>query len=303
MSRQASDVKILDRFFGLFIGDPGCGKSMAAFSFPGPIYCFDVDGRMRSAVKHFGLADQTILESITFDQHKNLDAFATQLENFQDRCPYKTVIIDSITTLAQLIIRSVLKSKGGLSLLRDTRAGKKDGREGARRIGGIIAPGIEEFMAEQQAFNEIIALCAGLRCHVIFTGHTTDRTVIPEKGDPDQSKTRRTLLTAGKTVAAMIPVSFDEVWNFNTEGNLAGDRSYNFRTVDHAGDIGKTSMHLPPKIDWTRKDDKLPVSATNGGVYQKIVKLLGKDIEGPLVNTDTEIAAAVEAQSRVQSIG
>ena len=45
------DLKAKPRFFGMFIGDPGTGKTVQACSFPGPLYVFDCDNRMRPVLE------------------------------------------------------------------------------------------------------------------------------------------------------------------------------------------------------------------------------------------------------------
>jgi|TARA_Y100000310_G_C20703439_1_gene832232 hypothetical protein len=307
---KASNVPLLDRFFGLFTGDPGTGKSMAAQTFPRPIYLFDIDGRIKSSVNHFR-ADPELLADIDFDQFRSFEKFCVKLEALENRCPYKTVIIDSITTLAQLIFRDVLRQKGGGHILREVARNAKRSQvndekgEGARRVGGIMIAGFEEYKVENSAFIEILDLAKyAIKAHVIFTGHTTDRTVMPEKKGDDT--TRRALLTAGKQVAAMIPVSFDEVWYFDTLGDISGNHEYVFHTKPTGPDFAKTSMPIPPRIGWTRKHMDKPISATNGNVYLKIIELLKQaghevaGIEGPNVPDDNQITQLQTEESRVQ---
>src|ERR1700742_1024325 len=92
--------------FALFKGLPGTGKSDAALSFPTP-YVFDFDRKMPAiAMKHFPGKD------VHWDNFENIFQLKDKMNEFIIKCPYETLIIDSVTSLSTNVLNSIAKTKG-----------------------------------------------------------------------------------------------------------------------------------------------------------------------------------------------
>src|SRR5476651_1312143 len=94
--------------FALFKGFSGSGKSVGALSFPTP-YVFDLDYKMPAiARKHFPG------KSVEYERFPNIFVLADHVTSWLNNgnCPYETLIIDSITSLARLILNSIGEAKG-----------------------------------------------------------------------------------------------------------------------------------------------------------------------------------------------
>ena len=226
------DLKQKPRFFGMFIGDPGTGKTIQACSFPGPLYVFDCDNRMRPVLNFHGSRTD-----ITFDTyHRDYPKFARQLEYIYDKNPYKTVVVDSLTVLSDMIILQSIRSAG---------IGDDKDRVG-KSIGGVKVPSIEDFNMESGALTQVMDALRGLRCHVILTAHlvsTYEKDLKTKKVSENRS-----LLTAGKKIAAKLPTFFDEIYGFYAEGSGAF-KKYLVNTQNNGMDMGKSSQLLDEEYD------------------------------------------------------
>jgi hypothetical protein len=229
------DLKQKPRFFGMFIGDPGTGKTIQACSFPGPLYVFDCDNRMRPVINFHGSRSD-----ITFDTyHRDYPKFASQLEYIYNKNPYATVVVDSLTVLSDMIILQSIRS-AGIGDDKD-RIGKK--------IGGVQVPSIEDFNMESGALTQVMDALRGLRCHVILTAHlvsTYEKDLKTKKVSEN-----RVVLTAGKKIAAKLPTFFDEIYGFYAEGSGAF-KKYLVNTQNNGLDMGKTSQLLDEEYDVTQ---------------------------------------------------
>ena len=232
-----------DGLYCLFKGEPGTRKSTAALSFPGPIYYFDYDGKMdalRLPIKAWGLDPKTI----EFDKYKDWDAARKKLEQFQLNCKYKTIVIDSITSLADASIRQTMKFK--------------DSAGGGKKIGTIPVGGFDEYNAESAVLNEMIALSKDIqeyhKINFILIGHVIQKEI---KGPNNTTHMARLLVTAGKSPAQKIPGYCSEIYHFNVESEMDTSKppTYTLRTTHTGDDFARTSLPLPSAIAF--RDDPL----------------------------------------------
>lgn len=219
-------------------GDSGSGKSVAAYSFPNA-YVFDLDNRVQSVVSYYQrIQRMDILKNLEYDTYTGNGAIINMLQklsSFVNRCPYETVIIDTLTSLADSTLNHAIRMRGG---------------EGGKKIAGIDTNTIEDYGVENSVVMDIIQVFQAMKnVTCILNAHVLS---VEEKQLGGPTTISRTLLTGGKKVAAKIPGYFGETWHFDTKSNMKGTK-YIVRTQHGGADYAKTSLILPIEIDWTDK--------------------------------------------------
>jgi len=250
--------------FALFKGDSGAGKTVGAISFPNPVV-LDFDRKMPAiANKHFPG------KPIPFKQYEDaLVAGETVTAWLTQGCPFDTIIVDSITSLSYLCLKTMddLKGTNPLEMFRTMKGTKKGGKMPEFR-------GYDYYNAEDSFLKffidnlKILWARPGRPHHVIVVAHvlTSDQPKI----DGDVVTTRR-IVTAGQKIAAYIPAQFDETYHFSVgHGDILGGdgpRVKHFCSTEAIGyDFAKTAYHVPPKIDFT-----------NGSLFEAFVTALGEE--------------------------
>ncbi len=224
--------------FCMFKGEPGTRKSTAALSFPKPMYWFSYDQKMESLILPMRAWNINPGE-IEYDDYTNYDKMSFKLEQFQSKCPFKTLVFDSVTSMGDSINRQTLKLKGTDS------KGKK--------IGGIQVNSIEDFNAEMSAFQELMALTKDIhkyhKINVVIIAHI----IQTEQKSPDgKTHMSRTIITGGKKAGAKIAAYCTEIYHFNISQGVKG-ADYGVLTQHTGDDFARTSLPLPMKI---QMDDK-----------------------------------------------
>lgn len=223
--------------FCLFRGEPGTRKSSSALSFPKPIYYFDFDGKMEALglpMRAWGINPK----EIQFDTYTDWNAAKKKLDSFQLNCPFKTIVIDSITSCADAINRQTLKIKGG-----------KEG--GGKTIATIPVNSIEDFNAEDSALKELVALLKDIKqyhkINIILIAHVIQKEIKTADGKTHMS---RLIVTAGKGIAQKIPAYCSEIYHFNIETgfDINASGQYALFTVHSGDDMARSSLPLPAKI-------------------------------------------------------
>lgn len=225
----------MDALFTMFKGEPGLRKSTCALSYPTPQYWISTDQKMEALTlpaKRWGIDPKLI----QFDDYTDWDKPRAKLEQLQVNCPFKTIIVDSITSMGDATTRQVIKSKKG--------SGKV--------IGGIPISGFEEFNAESAAFQEMIALLKDIhkfhKVHIIMIAH-----VIGQRKDNESNKLThhsRIIVTGAEKISAKIASYMTEVYHFNIENDFDADKEghYGLLTVHTGNDYARTSLPLARKI-------------------------------------------------------
>ena len=263
---QLNDLKSEDRQFCLFKGEPKTGKDIAAHSFAlaGPLYTFDLDARMESVAHYFTkvVPRPDIMANISYDRFGDFFSIRRKLEELKLACPYKTIVMSSLTSLAR---------KSMITML-ETRAPAAKGSKGeSKSRGGIILHELEDFGGEANAImmclDSLLVISLKFNVNVILTAHIIE----PQAG---AFRPMRTLLTGGKKIAAEIPVCFNEAYHFFvvTSGGMEigvddTDRRYVALTASLGTDWASTALNLPEKVDFTAK-------YTSGLFYQEIMKFV-----------------------------
>lgn len=249
---KTSDLQYDKALMCLFTGHPGTRKTSAAASFPGPIYFFDFDGRMKPVKKMFPER-----EDIRYDTYQfNYDKMARKMKDLVDDptqwtdedeersdIPVKTIVVDSLTNLADGLIGYAKKLRG---------TGSANMKRGVLNLADIT-----DYNYETTGLGDVISFLKTMneehKCHVILTAHLLRF----EEADPGKGvgvkRISYSLLTAGKKVAAKIPSVFDEHYHFEVEGGW-GEGSKVRAYTDVFGEYSaKTALPLPWTIDFTNR--------------------------------------------------
>jgi hypothetical protein len=184
---------------------------------------------------------------VHFDDYSDWDKPKAKLEQLSTNCPYRTIIIDSITSIGDAINRQTLKTKGS--------AKKRDGsdRQGTF-IGSIPVNDLQDYKAEASAFTELIAMLKDIhkyhKVHVILIAH-----VVAAKKDNEENKLTthaRTIVTGGEKISAKIPSYCTEVYHFNIESGFKADAEgqYGLFTIHTGNDYARTSLPLDRRINF-----------------------------------------------------
>jgi hypothetical protein len=227
----------------MFKGEPGTRKSTQALSFPGPQFWFSWDRKMNGIylpMKRWGLDPKTI----KYEDYDDWTKPRKQLERFQETCPYKTLIFDSITSMADMTLRQTVKAKYGMT--------RQSGAQAGKLIAGIAVNEIEDYNAESSALQELIALtkdiCTFHKVNIILIAHV----VQAEYRNTTNNTTHvsRTIVTAGKKVAPKIPAYCGEVYHFNIKkGFVEGQGGDYSLLTEHTGDdFARTALGLDKEI-------------------------------------------------------
>lgn len=226
-----------DALYTLSKGEWGTRKSTCSLSYPGPIFYFDWDKKMKALhlpIKAWGIDPRTI----DYESYKDWDVPRQKLEQFQTNCKYKTLVIDTITSAADCINRQTLKLK------------RQEDNKG-KLIGGIPVNSIEDFNAEDSALKELIALTKDIhlfhKVNIILIAHVIQKEIKSATGTTHMA---RMLVTAGKGIAQKIPGYCDEIYHFNIESEMDTSKPpvYGLRTTHSGDDYARTSLPLPPYI-------------------------------------------------------
>lgn len=223
------------QLFTMFKGEPGTRKSTAALSFPGPQYWFSFDQKMNALnipMRNWGVDP----ESIDFDNYASWEKARLKLTQFQTKPvnakgeKYKTIIIDSITSCADHMLRDVLKIKAGGST--------------GKRVGGIAVSSVEDFNAESSGLSEMVALCKDIhtyhKINIVLIAHVIQTEQKTLEGRTHMS---RIIVTAAKKIAAKLPGYCDEVYHFNMKGG-----KYALLTEHTGDDFARTTLPLDTEI-------------------------------------------------------
>lgn len=224
-----------------FVGKGGHGKSIGASYWPKPMYMASCDGRI-SAVYNW-IADRfpEQLKEIEFDVYTagEYDRLATKMENLQMKNPYRTIVLDPLTMIGDMLIQYSIQIKGSPSVTK----------------GKVQIAGPDEYRTETAGLKKIMDAGRVLKSHFILCAHILED-VYYELGT-DKPRITRKLMTAGKAPAAMLPGMFDELWLFTIEGEGVQGKPPNFKVITRPNaefDTLRTSANMPVEFIWTNKN-------------------------------------------------
>lgn len=217
----------------LFKGEPGTRKSTSALSFPKPIEFINWDWKRNALalpLRNWGINPK----DIDVRDYKDWDSAKNRLEQLLVTCNAKTLVIDSITSGADAMVRQTLKTKGG-----------------GKMIGTIQVGGFDEWNAESSALTEMTALTKDIyeskKVNIVLIAHVVQKEM---KSADGQTHMARVLVTAGKVIAQKIPAYCDEVYHFNIKGGaiVGAPGKYSLLTQHTGDEFARTTLPLDREI-------------------------------------------------------
>jgi len=228
----------LDSLITMLKGEPGTRKSTCALSWPTPQYWFSTDRKMQALMlpmKRWGINPK----EVQYDDYIDWTKMKNKLEQFQLNCPFRTIIVDSVTS-------------SGDNITGEVKGIKRTKNEG-KIIGNINVSGLEEYNAEASAFQEMIALLSDIgeyhKINVILIAH-----VIGQRKNDDNNKLThhsRVIITGGDRISGKIASRMTEVYHFNIEQEFnvdSGEGKYGLFTTHTGNDYARTCLPLERKI-------------------------------------------------------
>lgn len=245
-----SDLSTIDPSicYAMFKGEPGTRKSTQALSYPGPQYWFSWDQKMSALLipmKKWGIDPK----HIQYDDYTDWNGARAKLTQFQLNCPFKTLVIDSVTSCADAALRQSLTAKSGT-----TR--KSGGEAGKILAGGIPVNELEDFNAESAVLSELVAITKDIKnfhkVNIILIAHVIQADY---KAIAGVTHISRTIVTAAKKIAAKIPAYCDEVYHFNIKKgfDVSQGGSYALLTEHTGDDFARTALPLTKEIEFGEK--------------------------------------------------
>ncbi len=190
--KKLSDIKTEGNIKLLAFGDSGAGKTCFAADFPGPILYFDFDGKVDSATTYYnGKRDFTNVDVVELAQGINPEPIEEMdRELAKDLTKYKTIVIDSLTTYSNAVLRWLIKTNPGIK--------RPMYRQGT-------GTSMEDYGLLRREFARRIPNLLALPCNVVMLGH------VDTEKDELSGEVRRLTRMDG-SFNKDLPIYFKEVW-------------------------------------------------------------------------------------------
>ena len=198
---KLSDLEPSKNIKLLVFGDSGAGKTTFSCGFPAPLHVCDFDLKVTSAANYYQGTDQ--LQGITYEQYpmdksnpadsgRRFNNDMSELKKLarDGNFPYKTLVIDSLTTMSDRIMEYLMKENTGIK-----RTITKGGQ----------APALQDYGVFRIFMKQMIGELLSLPCNVIFTAH------IEVLKDEMTGALLRVPMLTGK-LAKELPIYFEEVY-------------------------------------------------------------------------------------------
>lgn len=227
----------MDVLFTMLKGEPGTRKSTQALSYPTPQYWVSTDQKMEALTlpaKRWGIN----MKDVQYDDYTDWDKPYAKLKQFSLNCPFKTIVIDSITSI-------------GDNMTSQTKRQKK-GEGSGKMIGSIQVSGLEEYNAESSAFQDLMATLKDIhkfhKVNIILIAH-----VVGQRKNDDANKLThhsRVIITGGDKISGKIASYMTEVYHFDVKAGFAetDEGEYGLFTSHTGNDYARTSLPLERRI-------------------------------------------------------
>lgn len=225
----------------LVFGTSGTGKTCFATGFPGPLFVADFDGKVSSAASFYAGSTE-LLRGIHYESYTPQPGQPVE-RPFEDYCrklyeleqlaaknefPYKTFVLDSLTTYVDQMMKQVMKQNPGMKR-NDTKP--------------VKVAALQDYMILSAHFKDMLFRVLQLPCNVVITAHS--------QVDKDEltGEILRTPLLPGK-LSSYLPVLFEEVYFTDVEQGQAGKTRYIAQTAsDYRVKVRSQLKDIPAKVD------------------------------------------------------
>lgn len=186
----------------LVYGGSGTGKTTFSATFPKP-FIFDFDGGLLSVrgrdIEYETYVDKSMLRPDAFER------FSTKLEELHGMAslPYQTVVLDSITTMQEAVLRSIQSTNRTL------------GKQTTLQEWGMLVGKMEDILYRINSLNVNIVAIAHEQ--IVQDEISSEIMVLP--------------LIVGKKLPDRIGLWFDEVYNSRVDRGQGGRPTYQMMTV------------------------------------------------------------------------
>lgn len=218
MPEKATEIKLPTRLNVMLYGEFATGKTTFATTFPKPILFFDFDCRYQSYAGVEGI-EYEVYEDVGRRPSAYRD-FMKDLKKYQRESKYKTLVLDSTTSLSNSVKYDIL---GQVS-------------RGGSASEGLTYPQWGQFT---ERFEEIFNLMSSADTHTVIISHEQ---VIQ---DELTGEIRTLAMMIGKKFAQRSPGYFDEVYHcFTKKDRESGELLYLARTRPDRKIGARTSMNI-----------------------------------------------------------
>lgn len=190
----------------LAFGNSGSGKTVFGAGFPYPILHLDFDGKVDSAAEFYRRKGDTerlknidvrelqqqLMMNPTANPIATLNAIIQKelIPQMKSGLPFKTLVVDSITTFSSLTLNHIILTNPGIK--RNVTA---QGQQ----------PGLQDYGILKREFAKLIPGLLSLPCNVVMLGH-----ISTEKDEVTGELIRGPLMDG--SFAKELPIYFKEVW-------------------------------------------------------------------------------------------
>ena len=193
----------------LVYGKSGTGKTTFACGFPKP-FVFDFDGGMLSQRG----------KDIEYDTFTSWSSFQAKLQQLQGHCPYETIVLDSVTTMQEYMMKDILTVN---------KRTEPTLHEWGRLVDGLQAL----FMQLTKMANHLVVVAHE---QVLQDEVTSEILVLP--------------LIVGKKLPGQIPLWFDEVYRSQTAtDSKTGKAVYQILTTAGLRYVAKSRLGVLDPIE------------------------------------------------------
>ena len=181
-------------------GKPGAGKTGMAGSFHkhGPMRVFDFDNKLGIIKSLYPEID------IRYDNYgsDNFQNFMSDWESLQDKCPWKVILVDSLTTLSNTCVVYQLLVKGKM---------------GKTTKGGVQTSGYDEINGETAIITKMLEIMNVINKKFEATVILTTHPVAKIEGTGENAVKTTSIAAYGFKVPSLVPSYFDEIYHVKVD--------------------------------------------------------------------------------------
>lgn len=197
---KMSEIKLSQNLKMLVCGPPGSGKTCFAAGFPGPILYLDFDGKANSAAAFYAgqkdrldnidVRDMT-RKLVGSDPVQEMQKIITnELIPAQAVSPFRTLVIDSVTTFSSAALHHIVKTNPGIKRVPSAQG---------------LQPCMQDFGILKREFARLIPGLLSLPMNVIMLGH-----IKVDKNDLTNEIIRGPMMDG--SFGQELPIYFEEVY-------------------------------------------------------------------------------------------